>query len=210
MAEGDTSLRNKILILQEANDWAKAAKKPVAEADIKLALYKLNPNSNPASLFQIGIPYYQGREFKKADSVFQAYSRAFPDSVFGYVWSARSLASIDTSGKQGLAIPQYEKLLQVASTDKVRLKSYGIEAAGQLANYYVNVKNDKQKGIEYLEKGLEFDPGNVSFTSAIERLKKPTPSRPATPPVKKTSTSSNSAKTAVKVKTPAGKVKSKG
>jgi tetratricopeptide (TPR) repeat protein len=203
-ARDDTTLRNKLLILQEAAEWAKTAKKPIAEADIKLALYRLNPNANPAALFQIGVPYYQGRAFQKADSVFQAYSRAFPDSVFGYLWSARSLASIDSSGKMGLAIPQYEKLLQVASTDKARLKSYGIEAAGQLANYYVNVKSDKQKGIEFLEKGLEFDPGNVSFTNAIERLKKPAAApRPSTP-VKKTSTSSNSAK-AVKPK-----AKSKG
>ncbi|MCW3073525.1 MAG: hypothetical protein JWP69_594 [Flaviaesturariibacter sp.] len=191
-ANEDTTLRNKLLILQEAADWAKTNNKKVAEADIRLALYRLNPNSNPAALFQIGLPYYQGKAFQKADSVFQAYSRAFPDSVFGYLWSARSLASIDTSGKQGLAIAQYDRLLQVAGTDKTRLKSYGIEAAGQLANYYVNVKADKAKGIEYLEKGLEFDPGNVAFTKAIDRLKA-SPGK-TTPPVKKSSSSTNSAK----------------
>jgi tetratricopeptide (TPR) repeat protein len=206
-AAEDTTLRNKLLILQEAADWAKTAGKKVAEADIRLALYRLNPNSNPAALFQIGLPYYQGKAFQKADSVFQAYSRAFPDSVFGYLWSARSLASIDTSGKIGSAIPQYERLLTVASTDKVRFKSYGVEAAGQLANYHVNVKGDKAKGIEYLEKGLEFDPGNVAFTGAIDRLKKSSTPGKATPPVKKTSTSANSAKGEVKVKAP---VKKKG
>jgi len=181
-AEGDTTLRNKLMILQEAADWAKTSGRKVAEGDIRLALYRLNPNATPASLFQIGLPYYQGGAFKKADSVFQAYSTAFPDSVYGYLWSARSLGSIDTSGKQGLAIPQYERLLTVAAADPVRFKSYGIEAAGNLANYYVNVKNDRAKGVEFLTRGLQFDPENAAFKAAIDRLNRPaSPARPSTP-----------------------------
>jgi hypothetical protein len=171
-AEDDTTLRNKLLILQEAVDWAQKNSKKVPEADLRLAIYRLNPNPNPASLFQIGLPYYQGGSFRKADSAFQAYSQAFPDSVYGYLWSARSLARIDTSGAQGLAVPQYEKLLAVSEKDKVRNKAYGMEAAGNLANYYVNVKRDTEKGIFYLTKGLEFDPENNSFKGAIDKLKK--------------------------------------
>ncbi|RYZ00600.1 MAG: tetratricopeptide repeat protein [Chitinophagaceae bacterium] len=175
--EGDTTLGNRIKILQEAIDWAKTNNRKVSEADLRLALHRINPNASPAGLFQIGLPYYQGGAFEKADSAFQAYSRAFPDSVYGYLWSARALGSIDSTGKQGLAIPQYEQLLRVASTDKVRFKSYGVEASGMLANYYVNEKGDREKGIEYLNRGLEFDPGNQSFTTAIERLSK----KPAAP-----------------------------
>jgi tetratricopeptide (TPR) repeat protein len=170
-ASEDTTLRNKLMILQEAVDWAQKAGKKIPEADLKLAIYQLNPNPNPASLFQIGLPYYQGGAFRRADSAFQAYSKAFPDSVYGYLWSARSLARIDTSGEQGLAIPQYEQLLAVSEKDKVRYKAYGMEAAGNLANYYVNVKGDREKGIYYLTKGLEFDPENTSFKKAIEKLK---------------------------------------
>ena len=171
-AEDDTTVRNKLLILQEAVDWAQKNSKKVPEADLRLAIYRLNPNPNPASLFQIGLPYYQGGAFRKADSAFQAYSKAFPDSVYGYLWSARSLARIDTSGAQGLAVPQYEKLLAVSEKDKVRNKAYGMEAAGNLANHYVNVKRDTEKGIFYLTKGLEFDPENTSFKGAIDKLKK--------------------------------------
>jgi Tfp pilus assembly protein PilF len=204
-ADEDTSLRNKMVILGEALDWAKTGSRKIPEGDIRLAMYKLNPNSNPAALFQIGLPFYQGKSFPRADSIFQAYSRAFPDSVFGYLWSARSLASIDTSMSQGLAIPQYEQVIRVASMDKVRYRSYGIEASGQLANYYVNVKGEKEKGIEYLNKGLEFDPENAAFKSAVQRLKAPVKTTPpkTTTPAKgktKTSTSANQAKTPVKKK----------
>jgi hypothetical protein len=58
------------------------------------------------------------------------------------------------------------------------MKSYGLEAVGNLAQYHVNVKSDKEKGVFYLSKGLEFDPENAAFKSNIERLQKPPQAAP--------------------------------
>jgi tetratricopeptide (TPR) repeat protein len=192
-ASEDTTLKNKVAILQEALTWARENNKKIPEGDIRLALFKLMPNPNPASLFNIGLAYYQGGAFKRADSAFQGYSAAFPDSTFGYLWSARALSRIDSTGAQGLAIPQYEKLLEIAAKDPVRHKSLGMEASVNLADYYVNVKKDKEKGIFYLTRGLEFDPANETFKSNIEILKRPpavrqTPSKPVAKPKAATKT----------------------
>lgn len=191
-ASEDTTLRNKLAILQEALTWAKESNRKIPEGDIRLALFKLTPNPNPALMFPIGLAYYQGNAFQRADSAFQAYSAAFPDSVYGYLWSARSLARIDTAGTQGLAIGQYEKLLEIASKDVVKNKSHGMEAAANLTSYHVNVKGDKEKGIYYLTRALEFDPTNENFKINLEKLKRPaaavkqTPAKPAAKsPVKK-------------------------
>lgn len=185
----DTSFRNKVLILQEAIDWAEKNKMKVAEADLKYALYEINPDRNPATLISIGIPYYQGGHFEKANNMFQQYSKAFPDSVYGYLWSARALGRLDSTMAKGLAIPQYEQLLRVAEMDKERLKAFGLEAVGNLAQYYVNVKSDREKGVFYLKKGLEFDPANESFKTYIDRLTKTSapksPGKPAGSAVKK-------------------------
>jgi tetratricopeptide (TPR) repeat protein len=202
IAEGvqsDSILANQVTFLNEVIDVAKKSGLPLVEADARMISYQLRGNmAKPAELFQIGLPYYKAGLFQRADSVFRGYSTAFPDSVYGYLWSARALASIDTTMKQGLAIPQYELLLRAALLDKVRLKSYGLEAAGMLANYYVNVKNDRQKGIEFLTKGLEFDPENAAFQNAIKKLSAPARSAPA-----RQSTSS-------KTKQEPGKTKIKG
>jgi hypothetical protein len=64
---------------------------------------------------------------------------------------------------KALAMPQYEQLLRVAETDKVRFKSYGTEASANLASYHVNVQKDKDKGVTYLQKALEFDPENETL-----------------------------------------------
>lgn len=195
-ASEDTTLRNKLLILQEAVEWARTANKKIPEADLRLQLYRLNPNRNPAVLIgYVVVPYYQGGAFKKADSVAREYSQAFPDSVYGYLWSARSLARLDAEMKDGLAIPQYEQLLSVSEKDKVRFKPYGMEAAGSLANYYVNIKGDREKGILYLKKGLEFDPENTSFKGAIEKLSKPSGGKQSASAPAKSSSSSSKVKT---------------
>lgn len=169
-AAEDTSLRNKLLLLQEGVQWAQDNKMKIPEADLRLAIYKLNPKPNPASLFQIGLPYYQGRSFQKADSVFQAYTAAFPDSIFGYYWSANSLAAIDTAMTSGAAVPAYTKALELAASDKVRFKSMGIQASGYLATYYNNVKKDKATAISFIQKGLEIDPTNASLQSTLKIL----------------------------------------
>lgn len=200
-AAEDTTLRNKLLLLQEGVQWAQENKMKIPEADLRLALYRLNPNANPASLFQIGLPYYQGQAYAKADSVFKAYIAAFPDSIYGYYWSANALAAMDTSTTAyttAAAIPGYEKTLELAKADP-RFKTMGVQASGYLATFYNNQKKDKEAAILYLQKGLELDPTNAALLSTLKQLQTPVK---ATPPAKKagstkTNTSSNNAKKSV-------------
>jgi tetratricopeptide (TPR) repeat protein len=188
-ASEDTSTRNKLLLLQEGVQWAQTNKMKIPEADLRLALYKLNPNSNPASLFQIGLPYYQGKSFQKADSVFNAYIAAFPDSIYGYYWSANSLAAMDTSTNAyttAAAIPGYTKTLELAKGEP-RFKGMGVQASGYLATYYNNQKKDKAAAIEFLQKGLELDPENASLQNTLKLLQASPAKKAATtkPPAKK-------------------------
>ncbi|OLY91539.1 Tetratricopeptide repeat-containing protein [Cnuella takakiae] len=172
----DSVLSKQVNLLNEGIERFKKVGNKRFEGDLRLLSYQLRgTQANPAELFQIGLPYYQAGDFTRADSVFGAYSKAFPDSVYGYLWSARSLGRIDSTMEQGLAIPQYEQLLRVSELDKTRFKPYGLEAVGNLAQYYVNVKKDKDKGVTYLRKGLEFDPENAAFKKNIEILSKPAP-----------------------------------
>jgi hypothetical protein len=62
--------------------------------------------------------------------------------------------------------------------------------------YYVNAKKDKDRGIQYLQKALEFDPENEGFKKNIAILQRPQP-QPKSAPAKKP--------TATKPKTPARK-----
>lgn len=183
-AKMDSVYANQVKFIQEGIQKFEAAGQKQYVGELRLALYQLNPTPNPATLIPIGVAFYQAAQYQRADSLFNIYATSQPDSIYGHLWKARALGRIDTTMEQGLAVPSYEQLLRVAETDKVKFKSYGSEAAANLAMYYVNVKKEKDRGVEYLQKALEFDPENEGFKKNIEILKRPTP-QPKAAPAKK-------------------------
>ncbi len=195
----DSVLANQVKFLYEGIARLKAAGKREFEADLRSLSYQLRQDAkievNPTELISyIAVPYYQAGAYKKADSVSKVYSSVMPDSIYGYLWSARALAKMDTTMES--AVPAYEALLAAAEKDKVKFKPYGTEASAQLASYHVNLKGNREKGAEYLRKALEFDPENANFKRNLEILTKPAPSRPAQAPAKKsTGATSTKAKT---------------
>jgi len=202
-ARMDSVLSKQVNVLNEGIDRFKKSGNKILEADLRLLSYQLRGNqANPAELFQIGLPYYQGRSFERADSVFTAYSTALPDSIYGHYWSALSRAQQDTTLEKGLAISAYQKALEIAEKDKARLKSQGVASSLYLAGYTNNIKKDKEAAIGYLNRGLEFDPTNVTLSNTKNILQK-APAPKSTPTKSKSSTSANSerADTEMKVKT---------
>lgn len=197
----ETELSNKIAMLTNFRKAAKESGDKVLEAELALMSYNLRgKQTDQAELFQIGLAYYLGSKYQKSDSLFVAYATAFPDSIYGYYWSALSRSRIDTTMEQGIAVPQFDKSLQIASTDKVRFKSQGLQAASTLAAYYNNVKKDKETAISYLQRGLEFDPANATLQNFLNILKSSS-SKPAAPAKDtKVKTDNNKVKTKTKGK----------
>jgi tetratricopeptide (TPR) repeat protein len=196
-------------VLKEALDDARKSGQRLLEGELSVILFKLQGDkANPAQLVNVGTPFYYGGNFKKADSLFSAYSKAFPDSIYGYLWSAKALIQIDTAMTQGLAVPAYDQILRVAEMDKTRdlYKSNGTFAAGYLTAYYNNVKGDKATALSYIQRGLAIDPNNATLL-AYQKALQQQPSKP--PSQQKNSTSNNAAKGDTKAKTADAKAKVK-
>ena len=71
---------------------------------------------------------------------------------------------------QGLAVDPYEKLASFirSSPDSAKYKSQLIGAYFYLASYYNDVKKDKAKAIDYMQKVLEVDPTNATRLNIIK------------------------------------------
>jgi tetratricopeptide (TPR) repeat protein len=196
-------------VLREALDDARKSGQRLLEGELSVILFKLQGDkANPAQLVNVGTPFYYGGNFKKADSLFSAYSKAFPDSIYGYLWSAKALIQIDTAMTQGLAVPAYDQILRVAEMNKTRdlYKSNGTFAAGYLTAYYNNVKADKATALSYLQRGLAIDPTNATLLAYQKALQQQSSKPPAQ---QKNSTSNNAAKGDTKAKTADTKTKVK-
>ena len=191
-----------IKIIDAFIEDAKKAQQKILEGELSLKRYQLlGDKANPGLLVTIGLPFYQGGQFEKADSLFDAYSKAFPDSIYGYYWSARLHSQIDSNMAQGLAIPDYEQVLRVALTDPTRsfFKSLGVQAAGYLAGYFNNIKEDRTAALSYIEKGLLIDPANETLQGFKKALAPKQQSQQRTS-TSKTETKTKTGETKTKVK----------
>ena len=204
----DSVLSRQIALLTKAATDAKSNNQRVLEAELnKLSFDLRKPEQRNATelINGVALPYFFGGAYQKADSAAKAYIAIAPDSIWGHYWSALALAAIDTTMEQGLAMPAYQKVLDIAATDKVRFKSQGVRAAQTLAIYRFNIKNDKAAAAGFVQKGLEFDPGNANLKN-IEGVLNAKPAAPA----KNNSSGSSGSSTKEKTKTPTTKVKKKG
>jgi tetratricopeptide (TPR) repeat protein len=170
-------------------------------------------------LYNAGYNYYRSDKYTSADSVFTVYISKYPEDIFGYNMAALAEARIDSTGQQGLAKGNYEKVISLseASTDTTVKKDYLIPAYNYMVAYYYNTKSDKATAISYLDKILAIDPTNER---ALENKKKLL----AAPVLKSKTTGAGKTKekgedtkvktkpgaSKEKAKTPAGKVKGKG
>ena len=135
--------------------------------------YAANPNPGNIDLFNWGIAAYLGSDYRLSDSVFTLYETKYPKEEFGYYWSARSAAAIDTAMEQGLAIPHYMNLLELAKDTAVNIsKKHLVEAYGYIAAYKANTEKNYESAIDYFEKLLALDPDNGDAKRYVAILKK--------------------------------------
>lgn len=136
--------------------------------------YQGNSKATNIDLFNWGIAHYRAEQYANADSVFGIYVKDHPEQGFGYYWQARSKAMLDKEMVQGLAVPAYQKLIEVNQTDTANsnYKKWMVEAYGYIAAYNANTKKDYAQAISYFQKLLEVDPENADAKKYISLLEK--------------------------------------
>lgn len=172
----DSVYASKMQTLQQGVDYFKNRNKKVKEAEMRQVVFANRKTPNPAEHFFIGLAFYQGGDFNRADSSFKLYTGAFPDSLFGHYWLARTNFALDTTMSvepyASTMVNGYQRTLEIALANP-RFKSQGIAASKFLAGYYNNVKGSKDSAIAYLQKGLQLDPNDASVQELIDILQKP-------------------------------------
>jgi tetratricopeptide (TPR) repeat protein len=199
----DTVLTSKIDFLKQGAEALKASGDRIKEADLRIEILKLKTNPGQRDIFDAGFAYYQGKNYTKADSLFDIYTLRFPEESFGWQMQYNIHRSLDSTMEKGEAIPYAVKYLTILEKDTAKNKSSIMGVAGYLAQYYANVAKDKVKAIEYLKKMLALDPSNTDIQKNISILEKsPAPKTQVPPKVKTPPAKTSKPKpTAVKSKT---------
>lgn len=106
----------------------------------------------------------------KADTLFSQVVQLLPDNYLGYFWRARTLSLIDYETTQGLAKPDYEKVLAILEPEG-KDKNKLVECYNYLGYYYYVVQN-KSESLNYWKKTLALDPDNEMAKKAIAGIGK--------------------------------------
>ena len=113
--------------------------------------------------FNLGRSYFFSMDYMRADSAFAKVNELSPKYASGFLWRAKTNAFIDSTSKEGLGKPHYEKYIEVATADtanSAKYKSGLLEAYRYLAAYYVQVEKNLRLALDYLNKALVVDPEN--------------------------------------------------
>ena len=138
--------------------------------------YTNNDKATNIDLFNWGIAHFKAEQYEQADTVFGKYIEKYPDQSFGYYWRARANSLKDSAMEKGLAIPHYNKLIEVLQKDSTNAtattKKWLVEAYGYIAAYETNEEKDYADAIAHLQKILEIDPANKDAQQYISILEK--------------------------------------
>ncbi len=191
-AQMDSVYDSKMKTLQEGVDYFKNKNNKIKEAEMRLVQSANKKTPNPSDPFFTGLAFYQGADYRRADSLFKLYQRSFPDSLYGHYYDARANLAMDTT----LSVEPYltnmingfRRTLEIAANNKVKFKTQAVASSQFLAAIYNNTKKNKDSAVYFLSKGLEFDPENPSLKEFMNQLQKPggkptrtgnTPGKPA-------------------------------
>jgi tetratricopeptide (TPR) repeat protein len=136
--------------------------------------YLSSGNATNIDLFNWGLAHYRSGEYAAADSAFGIYVAKYPDQSFGYYWQAKSKALVDKDMTQGLAVPAYEKLIEVLekNPNDANYKKWLVESYAYLAAYQTNTQKNYAEAVNYFEKILQVDPENADAKKYITVLQK--------------------------------------
>lgn len=111
---------------------------------------------------KIGRAYYQGKDYDKAETLFDQMINKYPNNIAAYSWAANNAAAKDPDSKTTLAKDKFSALIAKAATDSVKYATEIFDALRFLGyNALQAEKHDLAKA--YYNRMLNLAPENKDF-----------------------------------------------
>lgn len=155
-----------IALYKKLNDTQK-----IASSWDRLFTVKARPSN--LDLYNRALSHMAINNYAFADSLWQQYKEKYPDQIYGYTYRIKCNEAMDTSTTMpiGLAVQHWENMVVFAAKDTIKYKAQLVSSLYKLVVYYVNIKKEIPKAIEYLTQYLLYDPTNTEALKILEKLK---------------------------------------
>lgn len=94
----------------------------------------------------------------KAETAADAFIEKYPNSHVPYLHKARTQTLRDPGQKNGAALAEYQKVIEIMGDKKDKYKNDFAEAAGYIGAYHMLVKEDCETALPFFEQILELKP----------------------------------------------------
>lgn len=176
LAKNDTVMQNKAFaqlkkayeldpsdgtVLSElAMDYYYARRYEEAITMFKLKAEKGLTSKNDA--MQIGKAYYSMNDLERADSTFKAVISAEPENLQAHLYLARTASKVDSTSENGLAEPEFIRVIELSKSDSVKYKAELFEAFSYMGYYLMQTKKyDESKA--WYNRLINLDPKNKEW-----------------------------------------------
>lgn len=188
----DSVENNKVSYLKSMAQAYEVQKKFREAGDWYRKLLEVKKNFGKTDLYNSGYSFFKGGDFTSSINVFNRYVEKFPQDVFGYYMIAKANSVLDSTGAQGLAIPFYQKVVEIgeAEQDKEKVKNQLLGAYKYFIEYQYNIQKDQAAALQFVDKALALDPNDEQLKSNREFIskndpknqpRKPSPPKPPKP-----------------------------
>lgn len=180
----DTLGANKATYLKSIASAYENQKKYAEAAQWYSKIINVKPNYSNVDLFNAGYAYYLAGMNDSSMRFFNLYVTKYPEDILGYYMLGNANAAIDSSGVQGLAVPYYQKVVDIGEVDpsKPNAKTRLLNAYKFFIGYYYNNLKDREKALVYLDKALALEPTDANLLANKEFISKNDPKAPPRKP----------------------------
>jgi len=191
--DSDTSEAGKVELIKSVAAGFEAQKKYNDAADWYKRILSIKRNITKGDIYDAAYNYYKGGNYQAAVDNWALYIAKYPEETFGYNMTGMAQNKIDTSFALGLAVPTYQKVIDLAeaqwATDSVKVRNHLLNAYKFFIQYSWNGKKDAKTAADYCAKYLAKDPNDAevqgyqkAFISMMNKPATPPRTAPATRP----------------------------
>ncbi len=148
-------------LIQEKANMQNANRFYVEAADTWKRLIAKGKDSDDNYL-KIGRAYYQGKDFDKAEEIFDQMIAKYPNNISGYNWAANNAAAKDPESKTDIAKDKFITLVAKAAVDSVKYSTEIFDAL-RFLGYNALQSNKNELAKAYYTRMVNLDPNNKEF-----------------------------------------------
>jgi tetratricopeptide (TPR) repeat protein len=134
-------------------------------------LIALRGKAFAGDVFKLGQAFYYDQQFDSAARRFLQLGTMQPTLTVGYLWAGRAHAQMDPESTEGLAKPDFEKVIEIGSANQQKFKADLVQAYSYLGYYYY-LQKDLDTSLKNWKDVLKLDSNNEQAKTAVTSIEK--------------------------------------